>query len=313
MRKNRVIQKRSTYLRSRSMRKPKMTEMHRRELIRKIRIFLVSLMGVSILGVTLFFLFFSSYTEIQDKQIVGDSQTVTQEEIVSVIDGYTEEKQGYIILKKNFFFFSSAEMQRRLEERFLTLSDIRVEKQFPHTIRVSFLERKKIGYWCARQLCFGIDASGYTFENADFESVRMNNEKVYPVFVDDSYQEAALRKIVIDKGVLERFIEWEIFFKTRLENQFSSTYFVQPKGLSEYLIRTQQDWELRVKNESSLPETMRSFLAFLETLPVERKQQLESIDLRVEGKIFFTERPSETLDEEGEEKTEDDVSKVEEI
>ncbi len=302
MRKNIVIQKKSIRIRNRSAGRSGMTEMSRRERVHKIHILFLWLLFFTFLGVCAYFLFFSSYTEIGEVHIDSDSHTVTQDEVISVVNEYGQEKVWHIFLHRNFFFFSVDDMRDRLDHKFLLLSNIHIEKKFPNAVHITFTEREMVAYWCGLQKCFGVDEGGYAFQELpDREVIVANNEKVYPVVVSNDSGDASLGSSVIKKDTLAQYLEWDNFLRSRLGDQFSAMYFDQPQNFEEYQVQTSKNWKIKVARDLSIEDTLRSLYAFLVALPPDRKDILESIDLRVDGKVFFTEKKAEiTLEGDGE-------------
>lgn len=297
MRKNIVVQKKSIRIRNRSTGRSGMTEMSRRERMQNIHLFFIWLLFFLFLGICAYFLFFSSYAEVKEVKIGSMSHTITQDEVISVVNGYRQERLWRIFLYKNFFFFSVDDVRDRLDDRFLTFDNVRVEKKFPNSVYITFTEREVVAYWCGIQKCFGIDENGYAFQELPDKAVVLENDKkTYPVVISNDSDSVLLKNVVIEKDVLAQYLEWDNFFRIRLGDQFSATYLDQPKNFEEYQIRTNKNWEIKVARDLSIEDTFRSLYAFLVALPAERKDKLESIDLRVDGKVFFTEKKEEGVD-----------------
>lgn len=291
MKKNLILQKRSLSVRFGAFRKPKMTEMMRRERMRKVQSLFLGFSGFLLCCVGIYLFFFSPYAEIREVLIVTDPRSISQKELLEVIDFYRQEKVGHIFSRKNFFFFSEKEALKRIENKFLTLKEVSVKKSFPHRVSIDFSERVLSAYWCGTLSCVGIDAEGYVLSQVSYpENLKGGAEKVYPVIIEESSREVSLRDTVLDRQVLSQYQEWENFFRVRLKNQGGILFFIRSPNFEEYRIKTDNKWEIRVARDVPIENTLHSFYVFLETLSPERKEKLESIDLRVEGKIFFTEK-----------------------
>ena len=285
-----MVQKKSMRTRA-GARKPKLTEVARRERAKKMRLVWIYLSGIFVFGVFGYFFFFSPFAEIGHVSIGAQPVSVSGEEMLSVIRSYEEEKRFFIFSKKNFFFFSCAELRDRLENRFITISHVVVAKKFPDMLSVSFSERVGAVDWCGGQArCFLLDREGYAFvELGDPQSVA-SAANGFSVIVDDRVADAQMRQTLADEVMIRRVALWDDFFRSRLGATSGALYYVEPEKFEEYRIRTERGWEVRVGKEIPIEETMNTFFAFLQTLPPERQEKLESIDLRVSGKIFFTEK-----------------------
>lgn len=289
MRKGIVVQKKSMRAGS-GVRKPKLTEVARRERAKKMRLVWIRLSGVFVFGIFVYFFFFSPFAEIRHVSVGSQPVSVSGEEVLSVIRSYEEERRWFIFSKKNFFFFSCAELRDRLEDRFITLSHIVVAKKFPDTLSVSFSERVGAVNWCGQERCFLLDREGYAFrELSDPQSVE-STANGFSVIVDDRVSDAQMRRTLASEDMMRRVVLWDDFFRSRLGATSGALYYVEPEKFEEYRIRTDREWEVRVGKDIPIEETMNTFFAFLQTLPPERQEKLESIDLRVSGKIFFTEK-----------------------
>lgn len=312
MGRNIVIQKKSLYLRSKASRRIKMTEVMKRERVRKIRFFFLGFIGLLIFCAFMYFLFFSPYAEIRKISVEENPRTISREEILAVVESYENDSMWNVFSRRNFFFFSERTIQERIQGQFLTLKNVSLKKKFPDSVKIHFSERDMIAYWCGSQKCFGIDREGYVLsEIADAESIRGNIDRPYLAIVDESRETASLRDTVIDQGVLTQYREWDDFFRTRLGQQGSLLFSSQSLSFEEYRVRTRNNWDIRVSKNIPVQDTLRSLQAFLETLPIERKEKIESIDLRVEGKIFFTERKNENVNESNELKEDSEEKKGE--
>lgn len=295
MRKNCIVQKKSMHIRRGGSRKPKMTEMTKRERMRKIRLVLLWISGIAIAGASVYFLFFSPYAEMQTVNIQGESGESFREDVSVVVKEYLDGKKGWIFSRRNFFFFSESELRQILDERFSPLTRIEVKKQFPTTLRIKFSERVSVAVWCGSVKCFHVDVDGYAFSEVSdaSENVLQAGEKSEPVVSDNPREEKFLRDTVIRKEVLAQFLEWDDFLKRRLGGNFSALYIDEPENFQEYHVRTERGWDIRVAKNIPLEETFQSLYSFLQTLPTDRKEKLQSLDLRIEGKIFFTEKKDE--------------------
>lgn len=276
-------------------RSPKLTVMARRQRAKKMRTVFLWVLGLSVAGIFGYFLFFSPFSRITEMSVHSRTSSAFETEVQAAIFAYEEERKGFLFSKKNFFFFSCADMRSRLEGQFPSLAHIVVEKKFPNAVSVSFAERSPVAKWCSPRRCLLLDREGYAF--AEDERVVVDGTDAFPVIADDAASDDATEtKMPVRQEVLDRTLAWDDFLHSRLHLAGAVRYFVEAKTFEEYRIRTENGWDMRIAKDGALEETFETLRAFLETLPAERRDALESIDLRVSGKVFFTEKKKENAE-----------------
>ena len=303
MRKNVVVQKKSFRARKKLTRKPKLTETEKRERRRIFWNVFFWIFGFFVFSLCVYLFLFSPFAQVRHISIETSANSVSEERIREGVYAHLNSHWFFVFSRSNFFVFSSEVLKRDLENRFITLSHIEVKKIFPHTVRISFDERKLVVERCGPKRCLGLDGEGYAFVATEALGRSQSLGRI-PILKQEWAQEGVLRSVVTDQDSIQKCLEWDDFARSRLGDTQSPMVIENPEHFEEYRVVTEKGWEIRVSTKETLEEVLQSLALFLETVPEERKEKIQNIDLRIEGKVFFTEKPEESAPaEDGEQET----------
>jgi cell division septal protein FtsQ len=130
-----------------------------------------------LLGFLLFFLFVtcifivrSSALKIKTISIVGNT-TVSQDEILGVINLDIQKEYFWIIPTDNFFLLRRNDIQNHLLKDIPNIQLAQVSFSGLHTLVISVSERQQASVWCGGNPdffdnCYAMDANGFIFETA---------------------------------------------------------------------------------------------------------------------------------------------------
>lgn len=234
-----------------------------------------------------YILFLSPLLMIQEISVEGTSIISTAEYRAFV---ETEMSGTYLgwFSKRNYFFFPSKKIQEQMSVRFPLLAGIIVERHFPDRVTFHLTENDSLLKWCSGGPCYGI---------------RNHRSVLMPFADDDRYvpvqlsviDESAVPVSVGDILPVESYLEILRTFHDQLPRFVSTTIqnvATTPSRYShELLLTTGEGWRLLVSVKRPPEETLGMLRAFLEEYQTSGKDRsaLVSVDLRVEGRMFYVE------------------------
>jgi cell division septal protein FtsQ len=227
---------------------------------------------------------------------ISGQQYISQEEIEQVVINQTKKRRFLLFRQSNLFFFSSQSLKNQLADYFL-LTETKISKNYPDTIRIELNEKKSFIVWVSNQAKYLIDENGIAFkkittENTEIQAIGQNTDLIrpagdltnQPVIYDLTGAGVSLGQAVISTAIVQ-FIK---DLKEGMENDFdfdiaSFNYTVQNKELN---LKTTQNWEVRFNLENSVKDQL-SLLANVLSEKIKDRKSLKYIDLRYSGKVFY--------------------------
>lgn len=234
-----------------------------------------------------YILFFSPALMIQRVSVEGNS-VVPLTEYEDFTKTGLEGAYFGIFKKRNYFLVPTREITDRILERYPLLSGVTVERRFPNTLSLSLREAPALLRWCSGGPCYG---------------VREGRAVSIPYSEDDRY--ASSRLSVIDESALPvqiggllpvesyletfRIIRDGVFRLTEREVPAIAT--TPSRHSNELAFSTGESWRLLVAIDRPAEESLGTLSVFLDEYGKEHsdRSKLDSVDLRVEGKVFYAE------------------------
>jgi cell division septal protein FtsQ len=245
--------------------------------------FLWIVLFLSFLGISFWVLFFSNYTEIKEIQV--KSNKIERKLIEEIFYNFQKEKYFNFISKNNFFLFPQKAFKNKIKNQFELAREVNFANNFPGIFRVEIVEREAIVVWCSQDQCFLMDEQGIIFREIT-NNEKEENYKDYLIIRDDSMRKGALGDKIED-GQLAVFInntkdklKEELELKIRRE-------IATPSLLSQEIrVKTDKGWQLYLDTKQKIEEQIFLLKEVLSN-DLENKENLEYIDLRVEGKVIY--------------------------
>ena len=255
------------------------------------------------LGVSVYMFFFSGCLEVKNISIVGN-QELSSSDIQKSFDEYLQGKFLGIVSKNNLLFVSQKRAADFLENNFRKIRSVNVSKKFPDTVSINIDERKAVLVWCSGESCFLIDEEGIAYNNADFSSpeiiqnhlIRINDTSFRSVSIGEKVMESDYEKYVA--GIKDAF-------KTiNLKIGDGDDAYVTPSNVSNEIdVKTEKGAQIYFSTQFSLEDSIKTLKIVLEKeIPEDKLKDVEYIDLRSEGKVFYKFREKEIEDSENSEK-----------
>ncbi len=148
----------SVTIRNRAPHKDSVARAHQRIAVAKA---IGAVLGVVALGVgATWFVFASSTFAVTAIEVTGASQHTQSALRTGVQEVLGRRTLGFLRPARNILLLNEEDVARLLATAFKNVDDIRVTKQYPHTVQVAVRERIPVGAWCLHDECQYFDATG---------------------------------------------------------------------------------------------------------------------------------------------------------
>jgi hypothetical protein len=248
--------------------------------------FLFWLLLFSFLGICVYLLFFSTFLDISKINIQGN-QDISSVEISKVVEKTLEGNYLKCFPRKNFFLASEANIGSAVKSNFNRLEVGSIEKKFPDTLIVKVVERKAELVWCSGGVCYFVDGSGLAYEGASGteEDLRAGN---FLVVVDDSAIPVDMGKTKISPDFIGYIEGANAMMRDDLKIEPAASYHTPGIASREVSVLTSEGWMLKISSEYSIDEAKKIIQTLFEKdLNEEARKNLDYLDLRVKGKVYY--------------------------
>lgn len=217
------------------------------------------------LGGIIYFLIFSSVFQIEKIQIFGAKKT-SSEEIIKIVSA----------AQKNIFLANLNEITKNILEKEPQIVKIHLKRKLPDGLVIQIEERTPVAVFCQsiteEENCYFIDREGVMFEKVVQASLEM------PKIIGES---------IIGKGEIEQILKINFKLKNDLEVPIERFFSASEEKL---IIKTLEGWEIYFNPKGNLDWQLTELNVILkERIPLEKRRNIEYIDLRFEKIFIFPE------------------------
>jgi hypothetical protein len=248
--------------------------------------FLFWLLLIGFLGICIFLLFFSTFLDISKITIQGN-QEISSVEIEKVVEKSLEGNYLRYLPKKNFFLVSEKNISGAVKNIFNRLEVASIEKKFPDMISVKVVERKAELVWCSGGVCYFADRSGLVYGGAagTEEELRAGN---FLVVVDDSAIPVDMSETKISPDFIGYVESVNVMIRDDLKLDVTQSYHTPGIASQEVSVMTGEGWTLKISSEYPVDEAKKIMQTLFEKdLNEEARKNLDYLDLRVNGKVYY--------------------------
>jgi hypothetical protein len=251
--------------------------------------FLFWLLLAGFLGICVYLLFFSTFLDIS-KMVIEGNQEISNAQISKVVEKSLEGNYLKYLPKNNFFLVSEKNIGSAVKSNFNHLEVSTIEKKFPDTIFVKVVERKAELVWCSSGVCYFADRSGLAYggANGTEEDLRAGN---FLVVVDDSAIPVDIGKTRISPDFIGYIEAVNAMMRDDLKVEPVASYHTPGIASQEVNVMTSEGWILKISSEYSIEEAKKIIQTLFEKdLDEETRKNLDYLDLRVKGKVYYKTR-----------------------
>lgn len=235
-----------------------------------------------------YILFFSPVLMVQRVSVEGESVISSAEYQAFVETALTGSYFG-IFQKRNYFLIPTEEITVSLLERYPLLSAVRVHRRFPNSLTLSLHEAPAILRWCSGGPCYGIRNGVATMlPYAEDERYRASQLSV----IDESALPVQAGAVLLVEPYLESFRSARDLLGRMMAGTVAMTATTPSRHSNEIALSTGEGWRLLIVVDRPVEESLGILQVFLDEYAREHtdRSRLESVDLRVEGKVFYVEK-----------------------
>lgn len=245
----------------------------------------------SIFFVTVGHIFFlSPLLTITEVSIIG-ADRVPQPRLFDTVETVLQEKYGRVFAKNNFLFFPRKEVQEVLLQQYPLLSTVDIARKFPDQITIRVTEKPYLLLWCSNGPCYQLDSKNYPYSSerllyALYEPWRLMviDTSALPVTSEAPFDTA--------QEYLHSFASYYSLFPKVISLSLKSQAFTPSKFSRELRVATEAGFDVLLSLDIPPEDTLSALKAFLDRRNkdvVGTKNPLALVDLRVPGRIFFSE------------------------
>lgn len=260
----------------------------RRKKIRRISLTkkLLALAVIAAIGGFVWALFFNAYFFV-DNVIVNGAQRIDEYRIYNIIDQQLQKKRLLFFPQQNIFIFSKRKLKKEILYNF-SVNDLRVNKNLPRTLTVSFSEKIPAAIWSEQNRYYYIDADmtvlaeveGLQVNAAEF--IALKNETDQPLI----RQSGLSKKVSLAKNYLlfclaltQKSKEQGIAIANTFDiNEPEKTLRLRITDGPAVYFNAESDWENQFEKLTVL---------LSEKLNPNDLKKLEYIDLRFGDKVYY--------------------------
>jgi hypothetical protein len=250
--------------------------------------FLFWLLTLVFLGVCAYLLFFSPLLEVETISVDGN-ESISSEEVVFRAQEAISGNYYWYFPKNNIFFVNKQEIDSALRKNFNRLELVAIEKKFPKAVLVKVKERQPEMVWCSGGVCYLIDKEGLAYTGAGGTDEEMNSSNFLTV-VDDNSRPVDIGKTTIGKDFIEYLKQMDAVIANDLKLEIEGNYHTPALASGEVFVRVKEGdgWTLKLSSGIFPDETKKIIQTlFDKELDGEKRKNLDYLDLRVKGKVYY--------------------------
>jgi hypothetical protein len=193
-----------------------------------------------------------------------------------------------ILKKRNYFLAPTGEIAGRMLERYPLLSDATVERHFPDTLSFSLHEAPAILHWCSGGPCYGVrEGRAVAFPYAEDDRYASSRLSV----IDESALPVQIGALLPVEPYLETFRTARDSLARLTESEVLPIATTPSRHSNELALSTEEGWRLFIAVDRPTEESLGTLSVFLAEYGREHpdRSKLDTVDLRVEGKVFYAE------------------------
>jgi cell division septal protein FtsQ len=240
-----------------------------------------------------YFLFYSSIFQIKDFEISGNREIPTDQIKNFLINQTT--KKFLFFPTQSIFLINSKKLNELFFVNFPQIKEIKIKRKLPEKIAVFIKEREAQFSFCQEKdkekECFFVDEKGIIFKK-----ISLTETKNFPLIELQSQKEFKLAQKILG----EREISFLSQIKDNLRNfKIDVLHFSLEEGKNKVLVKTGEGWDIYFNLGEDLSWQLTKLRIVLEKqIPLERKNDLEYIDLRFGNFANFKYRKEKEKQEE---------------
>lgn len=261
----------------------------------KISFFLKVVSPFLILGGFFYFLFLTSYFQInpiredsfsngaKEIKILG-AAIINQDDLMGKVNEMISKKTCFLFKKDNLFLFPSKKIKSTLLKDFPKIKEVAIKKSFPNFVKIEIQERKMAAIWCdltaLPQNCFFIDKDGTIFE----EAPSVDGSLIFKIDGKFKTEDIKLGAKIFEPGFLDKIFDSKRIFEENLGASFPNFTVLEDNVLEA---NSSLGWKIIFDSSSDLGLQIEALKKIFAEMKPEEREILEYFDLRIGGRIYY--------------------------
>lgn len=241
------------------------------------------------------------YWQIKNISVIG-LETIEQDELFAALQEPLDGRLWNFFPRSQYFFIPEEEIISHLKEKFVRISEVNIEKNFPDSLTVSVEERRVFAIYCpaldkgattteflssaainakGEKKCFYLSRDGVIFESSiNFAGA------VFPIIENDEDKDFVLGKPALSQNILNFFEEANAVLKEKTGFTLSSLS-ISKEIPKDYILGTNFGWFVIVPREVEPSDWTANLKTIIDTKIKTRLDDLDYVDLRFGSKVFY--------------------------
>jgi len=238
------------------------------------------LLIISILAGLIYLFFYSPIFNITKIEITG-LQNIPRDVLEEKIIKWQLSQRRFLIFKQdNLFLFSKSWLRKNIENKY-ALDELKVSKKLFHTLKVNVKEKLPKLIWITNSQYYYLETNGIVSAVADKEKLIQNLPSVF----DAGNNDITVGEVVISDKIVD-FID-KLNDKIKQETKIIITNYVFPERKSTQVNAiTNEGWAIYFEANNDLDSQVINLNEGL-AKKIKDTKNLEYIDLRVEGRVYY--------------------------
>lgn len=268
--------------------KLKIKKLKPKKFVLKNKWFWFVILSIVVFVATIWFLFFSSYLQINSILISGNKE-LKSEDILQISNENIFKKLFSIgnwdVTTKSIILVNSKNIKRDILNKFPKIQEVLVTKKLFQTIEINIKERKAVAVFCkGNQIppkdCYFIDELGIIFEE-----IKEAQNNFVVIRKNDFTENNIIGAQAVEKNITESILKIQKTFKDNYNVDILDVLITTPFRLN---IKTAENWQIYLTTDSDLNMQITKLNLLLEEEISEQiRKKLQYIDLRFKDRAYY--------------------------
>ncbi len=252
----------------------------------RLRKFSYYVLATAFFGVLVYAFFFSGFMVVGNIQVTGEVRDLNSD-IEKEINEMLTGKKWLIFDKRNYLFVSKKEISEKLKKDFKRIESLQVEKIFPNKIKIAVVKRKFLLILCSSGQCYLVDGRGVVYAKINPTVDEVGGNRVIKI-IDESGKDIYEGENIFTP----KFVDFVANISQRLENETNlkllDEFRVKSTISGEVVAQTTRGWDIFFDTNIPVEKSVRMLKLLLnKQITLKELNELEYIDLRLNGKVFY--------------------------
>ena len=191
---------------------------------------------------------------------------------------------GWELASKSIFLVNTEDIRNKVLDSDAVIENVVVEKKWPDKIDIKIKERDQVAVFCQQERCFYIDANGVIFNEL---TSRPDGGFIVRQSQNDGLSDFSLGSSVVSGGLITSIYQIKKNLKDNFQINLTEALISSPARLD---IMTGEGWQIffNTDDDGDISNQLTKLdLLLKQEINSEKRQVLEYVDLRFEGRAYY--------------------------